>query len=42
MKYEDVVALGGEAQVREAGRFQLKGKDYIVEEGDLLSFRAAA
>ncbi|MFH2203327.1 MAG: DUF933 domain-containing protein [Elusimicrobiota bacterium] len=41
MKYEDLIGLGGEAQVKEAGKFMLKGKEYIVEEGDILSFRAA-
>jgi len=42
MKYQDLVALGGEAKVREAGRCLLKGKDYVVEDGDILSFRSAS
>jgi GTP-binding protein YchF len=41
MKYQDLIELGSEAKVKEAGRFSLKGKDYIVEDGDILSFRAA-
>ena len=41
MKYRDLIELGSEAKVKEAGRFLLKGKDYVVEEGDVLSFRAA-
>ncbi|MFC1679930.1 DUF933 domain-containing protein [Elusimicrobiota bacterium] len=41
MKYQDLMDLGSEAKVKDAGKFLLKGKDYIVEEGDLLSFRAA-
>ncbi len=42
IKYADLVGLGGEAQVKEAGKLSLKGKDYIVEEGDLLSFRTSS
>jgi hypothetical protein len=41
MKYRDLIELGSETKVKEAGRFLLKGKDYIVEEGDILNFRAA-
>ncbi|MCX5789753.1 MAG: DUF933 domain-containing protein [Elusimicrobia bacterium] len=41
MKYADLIALGSEAKVKEAGRFSLKGKDYVVEEGDVLNIRAA-
>lgn len=39
MKYADLAALGDEAKVKEAGKYLLKGKDYIVEEGDILSIR---
>ena len=42
MKYKDLIELGSEAKVKEAGKFSLKGKDYIVEDGDILSFRAAS
>jgi len=42
MKFQDLIELGSEAKVKEAGRFSLKGKDYIVEDGDILSFRAAS
>jgi ribosome-binding ATPase YchF (GTP1/OBG family) len=28
--------------VKEAGRFSLKGKDYVVEEGDIVHIRASA
>ncbi|MFA5141028.1 MAG: DUF933 domain-containing protein [Elusimicrobiota bacterium] len=41
MKCEDLLALGGEAKVQEAGRFSLKGKDYVVEDGDVLSIRSS-
>ncbi len=37
--YEDYVALGGEARAREAGKLRAEGKDYVVQEGDVLHFR---
>jgi ribosome-binding ATPase len=39
--YADYVAFHGEAGVREAGKFRLEGKDYIVADGDVLHFRFA-
>jgi ribosome-binding ATPase len=39
--YADYVTCGGEAGAREAGKFRLEGKDYVVEEGDVLHFRFA-
>jgi GTP-binding protein YchF len=39
--YEDYVAGGGEAGAREAGKFRLEGKDYVVADGDVLHFRFA-
>lgn len=39
MRYEELLALGSEAKVKEAGKFSLKGRDYLVEDGDVLSFR---
>ncbi|MFC1571662.1 DUF933 domain-containing protein [Candidatus Margulisiibacteriota bacterium] len=39
IKYDDLITLGSEAKVKEAGKFQLKGRDYIVADGDVLSFR---
>lgn len=39
IKYEDLIQLGSENKVKEAGKLLLKGKDYIVEDGDILSFR---
>jgi hypothetical protein len=41
ISYEDYVAFEGEAGAREAGRFRLEGKDYIVKDGDVLHFRFA-
>jgi ribosome-binding ATPase len=39
--YADYVACGGEVRAREAGKFRLEGKDYVVEDGDVLHFRFA-
>ena len=39
--YEDYVAGKGEAGAREAGKFRLEGKDYLVADGDVLHFRFA-
>ncbi len=39
--YTDYVACKGEAGAREAGKFRLEGKEYIVNDGDVLHFRFA-
>jgi len=39
MAYEDFVKYRGESGCREAGRLRLEGKDYVVQEGDILHFR---
>ena len=39
--YGDYVGNNGEAGAREAGKFRLEGKDYVVEDGDVLHFRFA-
>ena len=39
MKYGDFVACGSEQKVKESGKLYLKGKDYIVEDGDILNIR---
>jgi GTP-binding protein YchF len=41
ISYEDYVANRGEAGAREAGKFRLEGKDYIIADGDVLHFRFA-
>ena len=38
MKYQDLIKLGSEQRVREVGRYMLKGKDYPVEDGDIINF----
>ena len=39
--YADYVALKGEAGAKEAGKFRLEGKEYVVADGDVLHFRFA-
>jgi len=39
IKYEDYVALGSEAKVKEAGKLSVEGKEYIVQDGDMMNFR---
>jgi len=39
--YDDYVALGGEAGARDAGKMRLEGKDYVVQDGDVMHFRFA-
>ena len=39
IKYEDYVALGSEAKCREAGKIAVEGKDYVVQDGDIMHFR---
>ena len=39
--FADYVALKGEAGARDAGKFRLEGKEYIVADGDVLHFRFA-
>jgi len=37
--YDDFITLGGEAKCKEAGKLKLEGKDYIVQDGDVMHFR---
>lgn len=39
ISYDDFIKYRGEAGAREAGRLRLEGKEYIVQEGDVLHFR---
>jgi GTP-binding protein YchF len=39
MKYNDFTSLGSELAVKEAGKFKVEGKEYIVEDGDIMHFR---
>jgi hypothetical protein len=39
MKYNDFIELGSEQAVKNAGKFHVEGKTYIVEDGDILHIR---
>ena len=39
IKYEDYIHYGSEAAVREAGKMAVEGKDYVVQDGDIMHFR---
>ena len=39
MSYEDLVKYGSEKAVKEAGRLREEGKEYIVQDGDIMEFR---
>jgi GTP-binding protein YchF len=39
IKYNDFTTLGSEAACREAGKLAVQGKDYVVEDGDIMHFR---
>ena len=39
IKYDDYIQYGSEAAVREAGKMGVEGKDYIVQDGDIMHFR---
>lgn len=37
--YEDFVSLGSEAACKDAGKLSIEGKEYIVQDGDMMHFR---
>ncbi|GAA0279260.1 redox-regulated ATPase YchF [Alteraurantiacibacter aestuarii] len=37
--YDDFVALGGESAAREAGKLRQEGKEYLVQDGDIMLFK---
>ncbi|HIX03443.1 MAG TPA: DUF933 domain-containing protein, partial [Candidatus Odoribacter faecigallinarum] len=39
IKYEDFIRLGSEAKCKEAGKMSVEGKDYVVQDGDMMNFR---
>jgi ribosome-binding ATPase len=41
MAFDDFMRLGSEAKCREAGKLRLEGKDYVVQDGDIVHFRFA-
>ena len=39
IKYDDYIAYGSEAAVKEAGKMGVEGKEYVVQDGDIMHFR---
>lgn len=39
IKYDDFVSLGSESAVKEAGKMGVEGKEYVVQDGDIMHFR---
>jgi len=39
IKYDDFVHYGSEAKVKEAGKLAVEGKEYVVQDGDMMNFR---
>ena len=39
MKYDDFTKFGSEHAVKEAGKFKVEGKEYVVDDGDIMHFR---
>jgi hypothetical protein len=39
VRFEDLVELGSEARCREAGKLRVEGREYVIEDGDVVHFR---
>ncbi|MCS6928939.1 MAG: redox-regulated ATPase YchF [Saprospiraceae bacterium] len=39
IKYEDFILYGSESKVKEAGKMAVEGKEYVVQDGDIMHFR---
>jgi ribosome-binding ATPase YchF (GTP1/OBG family) len=39
MSYEDLIRIGSEKGVKDAGLLRSEGKDYVMREGDVVLFR---
>ena len=39
MKYEDFIEYGSEAAVKNAGKYKQLGKDYVIQDGDIVNFK---
>lgn len=37
--YEDLIRYGSEAKIKEAGKYRIEGKDYMVRDGDVMFFK---
>jgi ribosome-binding ATPase len=40
MAYDDLITLGSEAAMKQAGKMRLEGKEYIVKDGDIVHIRS--
>lgn len=38
--YDDFIALGGELKAKESGKVRTEGKDYVMQDGDVVEFRS--
>jgi GTP-binding protein YchF len=38
--YDDIIQYGSEAKIKEAGKYRIEGKEYIVQDGDVMYFRS--
>jgi ribosome-binding ATPase YchF (GTP1/OBG family) len=36
---EDIVRYGSEAKIKEAGKYRIEGRDYAVQDGDVMFFK---
>jgi ribosome-binding ATPase YchF (GTP1/OBG family) len=41
IRYDDFISLGSENACKEAGKMAVQGKDYLVQDGDIMHFRFA-
>ncbi|MBQ7524599.1 MAG: DUF933 domain-containing protein, partial [Alphaproteobacteria bacterium] len=39
VSWQDYVDCGGEQKAKQAGKLRLEGKDYVVQDGDVMHFR---
>jgi len=39
VRWDDLVALGSEAKCRDVGKLRVEGKEYVVQDGDVVNFR---
>lgn len=42
VSYADLISYGSEAKVKDAGKLRIEGKEYIVQEGDVIHFRVSS
>ena len=39
VRWDDLVALGSEAKCRDAGKLRVEGKEYVIQDGDVVNVR---